>query len=138
MTDRDVRALLHRFDVVAKRTQVLAPRDFVEVAGTAREDAPLMMRWFNSLPRQQLGDGGDGNESSVHVHVGGGGVIDFLTHACAMYDMCTATRPRLAMLVFEMYDADHGGDLDRNEVRVLLREVNHKSGETAISEEDID
>ena len=147
MTDRDVRALLHRFDVVAKRTQVLAPRDFVEVAGTAREDAPLMMRWFNSLPRQQLGGGGSGGgdgggggggESSVHVHVGGGGVIHFLTHACAMYDMCTATRPRLAMLVFEMYDADHGGDLDRDEIRVLLREVNHKSGEIAISEEDID
>jgi len=132
--ERDVCTLLHRFDSIAGVCSILSADGFLKASNTSYEDNALLMRWYNSLPQTHAVVGG-GNTGKNLQRVHG---IDFLTHAKAIFDMCTASRPRLAMLVFEMYDTDRGGDLDRDEIRVLLMEVNSNSEEIAISEQDID
>ena len=131
--ERDVKTLLYRFDSIAGISTILSADGFLNASNTAYEDNALTMRWFNSLNQNHGVVGGQGGQNKQRIHG-----IDFVTYGKAMFDMCTASRPRLAMLVFEMYDTDHGGDLDRDEIRVLLAEVNHTSEEDAISEEDID
>ena len=118
--ERDIRSLLLGFDGIAGRSCVLSSNSFVRLMNVS-DDTVLLVRWYDSLLFQSNTNTG----------------IDFFTHAAAVYDFCTASRPRLAMLVFEIYDLDNGGDLDRDEIRVLLKEIN--SGNTdVITEEDID
>jgi hypothetical protein len=128
--ERDVRSLLLCFDTIAGKSCMLSSNDFSKLFKNISEDNRiLLLRWFDLLLLNVT-------QETPHQQPQSKG-IGFSTHAIALHDFCTASRLRLAMIVFDCYDFDGGGDLDRDEILVLLKEVNSAS-EEMITQDDID
>jgi hypothetical protein len=131
--ERDVRGLLRRFDEVAGVAGVLNQHGFLQACNALPENFKLLSRLYSTLPQQS---------SQPHSSVRG---VAFAAFARAIYAVCIADRGGMSKIVFDMYDADRGGDLDREELRMLLSEVNDVAvddeagaGGGGVSEEQID
>ena len=124
--ERDVRVLLHQFDQICGLDEIMGENDFLELCGLPPETRRLLSRFFSTLSEATAL-----NSSSDRTG------INFTAYVKGLNAICTANREDLAGIVFDIYDEDHGGDLDRSEIRMLLSEVNNSSDDT-ISEEQID